>query len=88
MRGQNRLFYVPSIFHSLRAQLHAVQNTNNRDCIDLLLLHFWVGSFCDVLNNNNNKPAFPRRVSAISDIKMLIEDMGNQILDKSYPLSA
>jgi hypothetical protein len=48
-------------------------------------LHFWVGSFCGVLDNNS-KPAFPRGVSAISDIITLIEDMGNQIPDKSWML--
>jgi hypothetical protein len=63
----------------------AVQNTNNRYCTDLLLLHFWVGSFCGVLDNNS-KPAFPRGVSAISDIITLIEDMRNQIPDKSWML--
>ena len=63
----------------------AVQNTNNRYSTDLLLLHFWVGSFCSVLDNNG-KPAFPRGVSAISDIITLIEDMGNQIPDKSWML--
>ena len=51
----------------------------------MLLLHFWVGSFCGVLDNNN-KPAFPRGVSGISDIITLIEDMGNQIPDKSWML--
>jgi hypothetical protein len=36
--------------------------------------------------DNNSKPAFPRGVSAISDIITLIEDMGNQIPDKSWML--
>jgi hypothetical protein len=48
-------------------------------------LHFWVGSFCCVLDNNS-KPAFPRGVIAVSDIITLIEDMGNQIPDKSWML--
>jgi hypothetical protein len=48
-------------------------------------LHFWVGSFCSIVNNNN-KAAFPRGVIAVSDIITLIEDMGNQIPDKSWML--
>lgn len=52
-------------------------------------MHFWVGSFCGILddsNNSSNKPAFPREVIAATDIIMLIEDMGNQIPDKSWML--
>jgi hypothetical protein len=50
-------------------------------------LHFWVGSFCGVLDGaGNNKPAFPRRVIAAADVIALIEDMGNQIPDKSWML--
>jgi hypothetical protein len=48
-------------------------------------LHFWVGSFCCILDNNY-KPAFPKGVIAVSDIITLIEDMGNQIPDKSWML--
>jgi hypothetical protein len=48
-------------------------------------LHFWVGSFCSIVNNNS-KPAFPRGVIAISDIITIIEDIGNQIPDKSWML--
>jgi hypothetical protein len=51
----------------------------------LVVLHFWVGSFCCVFDNNN-KPTYPRGVIAISDIVTLIEDMGNQIPDKSWML--
>jgi hypothetical protein len=40
-------------------------------------LHFWVGSFCGVLDDTNDKPAFPRGVIAVSDIITLIEDLGN-----------
>jgi hypothetical protein len=49
-------------------------------------LHFWVGSFCGVVDDNNGRPPFPRGVIAISDTITLIEDMGNQIPDKSWML--
>jgi hypothetical protein len=49
-------------------------------------LHFWVGSFCGILEGRRNKPAFPRGVIAATDIIALIEDMGNQIPDKSWML--
>ena len=48
-------------------------------------MHFWVGSFCCILDDNY-KPAFPKGVIAVSDIITLIEDMGNQIPDKSWML--
>jgi len=48
-------------------------------------LHFWVGSFCCILDDNY-KPAFPREVIAASDIITLIEDIANQIPDKSWML--
>jgi hypothetical protein len=48
-------------------------------------LHFWVGSFCCILDDNY-KPAFPNGVIAVSDIITLIEDIGNQIPDKSWML--
>jgi len=48
-------------------------------------LHFWVGSLCCILDDNY-KPAFPRGVIAVSDIITLIEDMSNQIPDKSWML--
>ena len=50
-------------------------------------MHFWVGSFCGVLNHSgSSKPVFPRGVIAASDRITLIEDMGNQIPDKSWML--
>jgi hypothetical protein len=49
-------------------------------------LHFWVGSFSYILDDDSSKPAFPRGIIAISDIITLIEDMGNQIPDKSWIL--
>jgi hypothetical protein len=49
-------------------------------------LHFWVGSFCCILDDDSSKPAFPRGVIAVSDIITLVEDMGNQIPDKSWML--
>jgi hypothetical protein len=49
-------------------------------------LHFWVGSFCGILDGSSSKPAFPRRVIAAADVIALIEDIGNQIPDKSWML--
>ncbi|MDQ3847595.1 MAG: hypothetical protein M3261_01410, partial [Thermoproteota archaeon] len=49
-------------------------------------MHFWVGSFCGISDDGSNKPAFPRRVIAVSDVISLVEDMGNQIPDKSWML--
>ena len=48
-------------------------------------MHFWVGSFCSILDINN-KPISPQGVIAISDVITLVEDMGNQIPDKSWML--
>jgi hypothetical protein len=48
-------------------------------------LHFWVGSFCGLINNDW-RFVFPREVIAVSDIITLIEDIGNQIPDKSWML--
>jgi hypothetical protein len=48
-------------------------------------LHFWIGSFCCNLDDNR-RPRFPRGVIAISDIITVVEDMGNQIPDKSWML--
>ena len=48
-------------------------------------MHFWVGSFCHIIDNSSSKPSFPRVVAA-ADIIALIEDMGNQIPDKSWML--
>lgn len=50
----------------------------------MILLHYWVGSFCRVLDKH--KPLFPRSVIAVSDIITLIADNGNQIPDKSWML--
>ena len=44
-----------------------------------------MGSFCGVLDNYN-RCVYPRGVIAISDIIALIEDLGNQIPDKSWML--
>jgi hypothetical protein len=49
-------------------------------------LHFWIGSFCGILYGSNTKPAFPRRVIAATDVIALIEDIGNQIPEKSWML--
>jgi hypothetical protein len=50
-------------------------------------MHFWVGSFCSVINKNNNwRFVAPREVIAVSDIMTLIEDVGNQIPDESWML--
>ncbi|MCC2648667.1 MAG: hypothetical protein K0R16_1470 [Nitrososphaeraceae archaeon] len=51
----------------------------------LILLHYWLGSFCRVLDKH--KPLFPRSVIAVSDIITLIADNGNQIPDKSWMLT-
>jgi hypothetical protein len=48
-------------------------------------LHFWVGSFCGI-NDNYNRSVYPTGVTAVSDIITLIEDLGNQIPDKSWML--
>ena len=47
-----------------------------------------MGSFCGILDDSSSssKPAFPRGVIAVSDIITLIEDLGNQIPDKSWML--
>src|SRR5919198_4413448 len=49
-------------------------------------MHFWVGSFCGILDGSSNKPAFPRRAIAVTDVIALIEDMGNKIPEKSWML--
>lgn len=46
-----------------------------------------MGSFCGIINDSSSgKSAFPRGVIAVSDIITLIEDLGNQIPDKSWML--
>ena len=49
-------------------------------------MHFWVGSFCGIVLDNDSRHIIPARVIAISDIITIIEDMGNQIPDKSWML--
>ncbi|HJR47513.1 MAG TPA: hypothetical protein VJ799_05095 [Nitrososphaeraceae archaeon] len=49
-------------------------------------MHFWVGSFCGILDGGSNKPVFPRKAIAATDIIALVEDLGNQIPDKSWML--
>jgi hypothetical protein len=49
-------------------------------------LHYWVGSFCHIIDRNNNKFLFPEQVVAISDIITLIADIGNKIPNKSWML--
>jgi hypothetical protein len=48
-------------------------------------LHYWVGSFCRVLDKKG-APLFPAGVTAISDIIKIVADIGNQIPDKSWML--
>ena len=45
-----------------------------------------MGSFCGILDGSSDKPAFPRRAIAVTDVIALIEDMGNQIPEKSWML--
>jgi hypothetical protein len=49
-------------------------------------LHFWVGSFCGILDSRSNKPVFPRGAIAVTDVIALVEDIGNQIPEKSWML--
>jgi hypothetical protein len=51
-------------------------------------LHYWIGSFCQVIDrfNNSEKVSFPAKVVAISDIITLIADIGNKIPNKSWML--
>ena len=46
-------------------------------------MHFWVGWFD---GSRSSKPTFPRGIVAASDTIALLEDMGNQISDKSWML--
>jgi len=52
----------------------------------LNILHYWVGSFCRILDKNQGIPLFPGGVTAISDIIKVVADIGNQIPDKSWML--
>jgi hypothetical protein len=49
-------------------------------------LHYWIGSFCQVIDSNSNKVLFPTQVVAISDIITLVADIGNKIPNKSWML--
>ena len=49
-------------------------------------MHYWVGSFCRILDKTQDNPLFPGGVTAISDIIKIVGDMGNQIPDKSWML--
>lgn len=49
-------------------------------------MHYWVGSFCRILDETQGGPLFPGGVTAISDIIKIVGDMGNQIPDKSWML--
>jgi hypothetical protein len=51
---------------------------------NFIVLHFWVGSLCCI--HDYYKPVFPRGIISVSDIITLIEDLGNQIPDKSWML--
>ncbi len=48
-------------------------------------MHFWVGAFCSILDIKN-KPIAPQEITAISDVITILEDLGNQIPDKSWML--
>ncbi len=48
-------------------------------------MHFWVGSFCRIINKKS-QVTFPKGVVAASDIITLDSDLGNQIPDKSWML--
>lgn len=48
-------------------------------------MHFWVGSFCRVINNKG-QITFPKGVVEASDIITPDSDLGNQIPDKSWML--
>ena len=47
-------------------------------------MHYWLGSFCRVINNN--KSYFPINVAAVSDIIKLEKDLGHQIPNKCWML--
>ena len=82
---------VPDVTRSRNCHAQSAQNrfTKNYNihtpCIKFITLHFWAGSYCYVLDQAK-KPRFPNRVTAISDIITLVEDLGNQIPDKSWML--
>jgi len=49
-------------------------------------LHYWVGSFCRILDKTGGNPLFPGGVTAVSDIIKIVGDKGNKIPDKSWML--
>lgn len=49
-------------------------------------MHYWVGSFCRILDKRQRNPLFPAGVVAISDIIKIVADIGNHIPDKSWML--
>src|SRR6187200_3686712 len=64
----------------------AARISNKYNSHNFIVLHFWVGSFCSILDDDSSKPTFPKGVIAVYDIITLIEDMRNQIPDKSWML--
>lgn len=49
-------------------------------------MHFWVGSFCRIIDQFKQCPLFPQDVIAICDVIKVAADNGNQIPDKSWML--
>lgn len=49
-------------------------------------MHFWVGSFCRIIDQFKHRPLFPQDVIAICDVIKVAADNGNQIPDKSWML--
>jgi hypothetical protein len=49
-------------------------------------LHFWVGSFCRIIDQFKHRPLFPQDVIAICDVIKVAAENGNQIPDKSWML--
>ena len=49
-------------------------------------MHYWVGSFCRVLDKKQGTQIYPSGVTAISDIIKIEADIGNHIPDKSWML--
>lgn len=49
-------------------------------------MHYWIGAFCRNLKNDMRGIYFPSNVVAISDTITLVEDIGNNIPDRSWML--
>ncbi|MDX1373145.1 MAG: hypothetical protein R3321_11775 [Nitrososphaeraceae archaeon] len=49
-------------------------------------MHYWLGAFCRNLKNYTRGIYFPTNAVAISDTLTLLEDIGNNIPDKSWML--